>query len=60
MEERKALIETEVGRPVASLRALTHEEALRLLSKMGQQGPVKPRVSSSWDEREEDTWIDRL
>ena len=38
MSERLAVIEAEVGRPVESLLALTHDEALRLLSRIGQSG----------------------
>lgn len=60
MEHRKAAIQLAAGRAVESLRALTHDEALRVLSKLGQT-PAKTDTSrSAWDEREEDTWIDRL
>jgi DNA polymerase-3 subunit epsilon len=60
MEDRQRLIEDSVGRPVESLRMLTHEEALRALAKLGADAPVKKEAASAWDERDEDTWIDRL
>lgn len=59
MSDRRALIEEAAGRPVESLRALTHDEGLRVLAKLGDDAPVR-RVGSAWDERDEDTWIDRL
>lgn len=59
MSERQRAIEAAAGRSVESLRALTHEEGLRVLSHLGQQGGVRAG-KSAWDDREEDTWIDRL
>jgi hypothetical protein len=38
MAERKLAIEGAAGRSVDSLRALSHDEALRVLSQLGQQG----------------------
>ncbi|MAY97870.1 MAG: hypothetical protein CMH84_15255 [Nocardioides sp.] len=60
MAERKLAIEAAAGRSVDSLRALSHDEALRVLSQLGQQGSASPREQSAWDDREGDTWIDRL
>lgn len=60
MAERQQAIEVVAERPVESLRALTHKEALRVLSRIGQAPASKPRAASAWDERDEDTWIDRL
>jgi len=59
MADRQALIEELAERPVESLRGLTHEEGLRVLAKLGESGPSRS-PGSAWDEREEDTWIDRL
>lgn len=61
MAERQEVIEEAVGRSVESLRSLTHEEGLRVLSQLGQ-APAAPQNSSksAWDDRDEDTWIDRL
>ena len=60
MAERQQAIETATGRPVESLRALTQEEALSVLNRLGQAPTKKPPGTSAWDERDEDTWIDRL
>lgn len=60
MDDRQRLIEASVGRPVSSLRALTHEEAMRALARLGESAPQKALGASAWDERDEDTWIDRL
>ncbi len=60
MAERQAAIEAATGRGVPSLRALTQEEALRILNQFGQEPPKRSSSGSAWDDREEDTWIDRL
>lgn len=60
MAERQAVVEESVGHPVESLRALTQEEALQALAKLGEQRTARPSGGSSWDNRDEDTWIDRL
>ena len=59
MAERQQAIEAVVGRPVESLRALTHEEALHVVEELGKSS-ASPRPTSAWDERDESTWIDRL
>lgn len=58
--ERQAAIEDAAERPVESLRALTQEEALRVLSRLGQTPATQKAAGSAWDQRDEDTWIDRL
>lgn len=60
MPERQRAIEAAAERPVDSLRTLTHEEALRVLSRLGPAPASPTRTGSAWDERDEDTWIDRL
>ncbi len=60
MADRQQAIEAVAGRPVASLRTLSHEEALRILSRLGQAPAPKSASGSAWDQRDEDTWIDRL
>lgn len=59
MDERRTAIEAAAGRAVQSLRALTHDEGLQVLSRLGQ-APTSSRDASAWDDRDEDTWIDRL
>jgi len=60
MADRQAAIETAAGREVPSLRALTQEEALGILNQFGQEPPKRSSSGSAWDDREADTWIDRL
>ena len=59
MVERQQTVEVLVGRPVDSLRSLTRAEAMRTLEALSSEEP-SARPVSSWDAREEDTWIDRL
>jgi DNA polymerase-3 subunit epsilon len=60
-EERQAVIESTVLRSVRSLSSLTALEARRILAILGKRMPGGQNVSgSSWDNREEDTWIDKL
>jgi hypothetical protein len=59
MAERQHAVEAAVERPVDSLRSLTRAEALRVLSLLASPPPQTGRTSS-WDERDEATWIDRL
>jgi hypothetical protein len=60
MAERQQAIEVAVGRPVESLRSLTRGEALRALEQLTSTSARQARSTSSWDSRDEDTWIDRL
>lgn len=57
---RREAIESAAGRAVESLRALSHDEGLQVLSRLGQQPSAGGSAGSQWDDREEDTWIDRL
>lgn len=58
MQARRHFIEEIAGRPVDNLRELTFMEALRVLEGLSDTSPT--RKTSSWDDRDEDTWIDRL
>lgn len=60
MDERKRIVEEAAGRKVESLRSLTHNEAIRVLSQIGPAHAPAQSLESSWDEREHETWIDRL
>lgn len=60
MTDRQDAIERCVARPVASLRDLTNDEAITVLAKLGKQPSAAVRTGSLWDQRDEDTWIDRL
>lgn len=62
MTERQRLVEDLVGHPVGSLRELTSTQARSLSEQLAAltRTPGKARGGSSWDDRDEDTWIDRL
>ena len=60
MDERQQAVQEAAGRTVASLLDLTHDEAISLLNRLGQSAPARDRSASTWDSRDEDTWIDRL
>lgn len=63
MAERQRLVESLVGRPLLSLRDLTTSEAQDLLSDLHRRASSSSKQEShgsSWDSRDEDTWIDRL
>jgi hypothetical protein len=60
MAARQRTIEDAAGRTVDALRDLTHDEAIQVLSRLGQAPATRRIDKSAWDERNEDTWIDRL
>ncbi|MDE8670632.1 hypothetical protein PY310_18800 [Pseudarthrobacter sp. H3Y2-7] len=60
-DDRKALIESVVVREVSSIRELRAVEAPRILQRIEGLRSTKPAsAGSAWDNREEDTWIDKL
>jgi hypothetical protein len=61
MSQRQEAIQSAAGRPVDSLRSLTHQEGLKVLSVMADGAKAgRNGDRSAWDDRDEDTWIDRL
>lgn len=60
MADRQKSIEAAAGRSVESLRTLTHDEAMAVLTRLGPAPASDRPPSSSWGDRDEDTWIDRL
>lgn len=61
MTERQTLIEEIVGRPVAALRELHFADVRRLLEELHtRKAPTVASTDSVWDQREGDTWIDRI
>lgn len=61
MQDRQQLIEQLAGRPIASLRDLTSGEARVLLIRLpASASAVQSQRGSAWDQRDGDTWIDRL
>lgn len=60
-DDREALIESVVVREVASLRELKAVDARRILQRIdGLRGTKPASIGSAWDNREDDTWIDKL
>lgn len=61
-DRRQEIAQSCVVRPLAALRDLTAAEAHRVLKRIREVAEAKPRPegASSWDLREEDTWIDKL
>lgn len=61
MAERRAIIESCTVRPVASIRELLAKDLQLVLRRIQQRGlPPKQVSGSAWDDRDEDTWIDKL
>ena len=60
MEERQRAVAGAAGREVASLRDLTHDEAILVLNRLGETESLRDRSTSLWESRDEPTWIDRL
>jgi hypothetical protein len=63
-DDRKRTIESLLSREVAGLSDLSSFEGSRLIAYLAGIDPnrTKPSTSrsSTWDDREEDTWIDKL
>ncbi|MDJ0318380.1 hypothetical protein [Arthrobacter antibioticus] len=60
-DERQRTIQSYVARQVSSLRDLHAHEAHAIIQRLKQlrtAGPTK--TGSVWDQRDEDTWIDKL
>ena len=60
MDDRQQAVEGAAGRAVPTLRDLTHDEAIRVLNRLGESGQRGGRSASLWESRDEDTWIDRM
>lgn len=61
MDERKAIIESVTIRPVATIRELLAKDVRPILRRIEQRrNYTGPSTGSAWDNREEDTWIDRM
>ena len=60
MAERQTVVEEILGRPIATLRDLFSEDVRPLLEGIHVRKPKQGTEGSAWDERDEDTWIDRL
>lgn len=60
-DERKDLIQACASRPLDGLRDLYADEVQGVLVRIRASGSVpEQRTGSAWDNRDEDTWIDKL
>lgn len=59
--ERRRIIESCVMRPLPSLRDLRATDVRFILERLESRQPHQTQTGgSSWDDRDGDTWIDRL
>lgn len=61
MDERQQIIQDSTGRMVENIRHLFSREVMTILSHIDRTGRrVETTQGLAWDDREEDTWIDKL
>lgn len=61
MEERQKIIESCTIRPIANIRELLARDVRPILDRISQRiNSTGLAVGNAWDNREEDTWIDKL
>lgn len=62
MRDRQELVEELVDRPVASLRELRFADVRPVLEALHARRSATHAIpkGSAWDQRDEDTWIDRI
>lgn len=60
-EVRQSTIQGYIARQIPSLRDLHAHEAHAIIQRLKQLKNATPaKIGSAWDQREEDTWIDKL
>lgn len=60
-DERQRTIQSYISRQVPSLRDLRAQEAHAIIQRLKHLQNAPPsKTGSAWDQREEDTWIDKL
>ncbi|MCD9198325.1 hypothetical protein [Aeromicrobium wangtongii] len=60
-DDRREFVESVILSEVSSLRALTALQARRVIDRLKtQHGASKDTDGSAWDNRERDTWIDKM
>lgn len=61
MEDRRAIIESCTIRPITTIRDLLAKDVRLVLRRIKERSlQSKPTSGSAWDNREEETWIDKL
>ena len=59
--ERQAIVQSAVTRPVEALRDLKATDVRHVLARiLSRASAASQGTGSAWDQRGEDTWIDRL
>ena len=58
--ERRQVVQSAVTCPVDSLRDLRATDVRHVLAQIAKRGSESSLIGSDWDQRDEDTWIDRL
>ena len=60
-EDRRSFVESVIGAPAAGLRSLSRFQALQVIDALSRRvSTPRGTEGSAWDDREEETWIDRL
>lgn len=61
MDDRRAIIASCTIRSVASIRELLAKDVRLVLKRIAERSSApKPKTGSAWDNRDEETWIDKL
>lgn len=61
MAERQEVIQSCVIRKISNIRELRSRDVRQVLARIERWGrKSEPASGSAWDNREEDTWIDKL
>lgn len=61
MDDRRAIVESCTIRQVASIRELLAKDVRPILRRIEERTlPPKQTSGTAWDNRDEDTWIDKL
>lgn len=61
MQDRQELIESCTARPVTNIRQLRAQDYRRVLKRISEKRQPSANITgSAWDNRDEDTWIDKL
>lgn len=62
MDERRAIIESYTARPITTIRDPMGKDGRASCTRRiaARSLPSKPSSGSAWDNRDEETWIDKL
>lgn len=61
MKDRQELLQSCTVRPISNIRELYARDVRRILKRINERSQTAvARSGSAWDNRDEDTWIDKL